>query len=324
MTAGNNGTGTPQDDDPFAYLYRSEGGEQGGDGAASAPQPGVPRTSYNQVRPVGSRQYGPQGGTYGGQTPGGTYGGGQPMPAHQPAPHYAAPETLPGGAPRHPASGHGGHAAAERPKRRGLLVAAIAVVLVVAGGIGVAMLTNSGNSDDKSNAANSTSQPSSPSKDKPTGKKDGSDDSKDQSAAGELKRDAASLKLMGGATTAKDIKGAQADGGTYITGMNKPGAAVEWTVNVPDGGDYTLVVTYGVPGVDANSTIWINGERRDQVLSMKNFAQAKAGEWDRWTHTWAWISLKKGSNTVKLSCEQGNQCNFNLDQMWLKPGQTKG
>ncbi|MEV4440203.1 carbohydrate-binding protein, partial [Streptomyces sp. NPDC049577] len=49
MTAGNSGTGTagtPENDDPFAYLYRSEGGDgtQGGNQPAGH-QPGVPRTS---------------------------------------------------------------------------------------------------------------------------------------------------------------------------------------------------------------------------------------------------------------------------------------
>ena len=68
MTAANNGASTPEDDDPFGYLYA--------DGQAAAPsrparaaatatrvpaaQPGVPRTSYNQVRTVGERQYGQQ------------------------------------------------------------------------------------------------------------------------------------------------------------------------------------------------------------------------------------------------------------------------
>ncbi|MCI0383666.1 carbohydrate-binding protein, partial [Streptomyces sp. CNQ085] len=91
MTAGNNGSGTPENDDPFAYLYRSEGGT-GGDAGAAAPQPGVPRTSYNHVRAVGERRYGGQQGQQQGPPPH------QPQqPPHQPSAHYAAPETVPGG-----------------------------------------------------------------------------------------------------------------------------------------------------------------------------------------------------------------------------------
>ncbi|MFI9721349.1 CBM35 domain-containing protein [Streptomyces sp. NPDC052396] len=314
MTAGNNGTGTPQDDDPFAYLYRSEGGEQGGDGAPSAPQPGVPRTSYNQVRPVGSRQYGqPQGGTYGAQVPGGTYGGGQPMPPHQPAPHYAAPETLPGGAPRHPAaSGHGhGHATAERPKRRGLLVAAIAVVLVVAGGIGVAMLNNSSDDSGKSSAADSSNQPSSPSSGKPSGKKKGSDDSQNQTVDGEWKRDAAELKLSGGATTAKNVPGAKAAGGTYITGVNQPGSGVEWVVDVKDAGTYRLNVGYGTPSGGGNLSVTTNGKRDSRAIDLRSYGS------DGWFSSWQLVELTKGKNTIKVSCETGNKCGMNLDQLWL-------
>ena len=67
MTAGNNGASTPEDDDPFGYLYEdgqaagAQQPRQGGYGyPAPAAQPGVPRTSYNQVRTVGERQYGQQ------------------------------------------------------------------------------------------------------------------------------------------------------------------------------------------------------------------------------------------------------------------------
>ncbi|MGW1200350.1 CBM35 domain-containing protein [Streptomyces sp. NPDC002536] len=312
MTAGNNGngTGTPENDDPFGYLYRSEGGE----GTTEAPaerRPGVPRTSYNQVRPVGSRQYG------------------QPAGAQrQQHPHYAAPETLPGGAapqaPTGPAGYAAGPAAPARPKRRGPLIAAIAVVVVVAGGIGVAMLTNNTSSTDSKQ--NSAGEQKSGKGDKSgDDSKKASDEPQNPSAAGILKRDAASLRLSGGATTAKDVQGAKADGGTYITGMNKPGAAVEWSLEVPQAGEYTVFVGYGVPGTDANSTLTVNGQASSRQLNMKNFAQAKNGEWDKgWTRTFAWIDLNKGTNTIKVSCEQGNQCNFNLDQVWLKPGHVNG
>ncbi|WKK26498.1 carbohydrate-binding protein [Streptomyces olivoreticuli] len=305
MTAGNNGSGTPEGDDPFAHLYRSEGGDGNTDSGPAAHQPGVPRTSYHQVRTVGSRQYGQQNQTYGGQ-----------QPPHQPAPHYAAPETLPGGTPRQPgppSGGHGGHGGPQRPKRRGLLIAAIAVVVVVAGGIGAAMITNSGNDTSKTNAdgGDNKPKPQDGAKSKEPEKKD---EPSNSSAAGLQRRDAATLNLSGGATTEKTVKGAQADGGLYITGMNKVGAAVEWQVKVDADGEYRLDARYGVPGTDANLTITINDKPESRPINMKNFGGTK--DWENgWKGTWSLVQLKKGENSIKLSCEQGNSCDVHLDQL---------
>ncbi|MFG2286354.1 CBM35 domain-containing protein [Streptomyces sp. NPDC048595] len=299
MTAGNNGADTPENDDPFAYLYRSEGGQDGapgsaGDGAA-ARQPGVPRTSYNQVRAVGQRQYGQQAQqqiTYGQQNA-----------------SYAAPETLPGGERTRtaPAPGRGGH---EPRRRNGLLIGAVAVVAVVCIGIGVAMLTNnagdkkSGNAGKPGPTAAESVQP-----DKPTSKP----------KPGELpKEDAGSLRLDGGATTAKDVEGARSGGGLYVGGFNQVGAKVKWTVDVPDDGDFRLYVRYSVPGEDANATLLVNGKSNSQPLGLKNFIHSPQGDWKKgWQSTWAPITLNKGTNTVEIACGQGNQCNAILDQVWL-------
>ncbi|MFE1770312.1 carbohydrate-binding protein [Streptomyces sp. NPDC059008] len=300
MTAGNNGADTPENDDPFAYLYRSEGGQDGapgsaGDGAATR-QPGVPRTSYNQVRAVGQRQYGQQAQqqvTYGQQNA-----------------SYAAPETLPGGERTRttPAPGHGG---GHEPRRRnGLLIGAVAVVAVVCIGIGVAMLTNNAGDKKSDNAgkpgptAGDTVKP-----DKPTSKP----------KPGELpKEEAASLRLDGGATTAKDIEGARSASGSYVGGFNQVGAKVKWTVDLPDNGDFRLYVRYSIPGEDANATLSVNGKPNSQPLGLKNFIHSPQGDWKKgWQSTWAPITLNKGTNTVEIACGQGNQCNAILDQVWL-------
>ncbi|TJZ52858.1 carbohydrate-binding protein [Streptomyces piniterrae] len=299
MTAGNNGADTPENDDPFAYLYRSEGGEGGAPGSAGdgAPtrQPGVPRTSYNQVRAVGQRQYGTQ------QAPQQTYG--------QQNAHYAAPETLPGGNDRpRPAQGY---ADAPEPRRRnGLLIGAVAVVAVVCIGIGVAMLTN-GNNANKENAGKpgpTAGDSVAPSKE-PSAKP----------APGELpKGDALSMRLEGGAITAKDVPGARTNTGAYVAGMNTPGASATWTLDVDKAGQYKLWVGYGVPGKDANLTMSVNGKPDPRPINMENFAHADEGAWDKgWTKTWSYVQLNKGTNTVTLSCGAGNQCEVNLDKVWL-------
>ena len=104
MSAENHGTGMPEGDDPFAYLYRQEGGAA--DSGAAAQQPGVPRRSYNQVRAVGERQYPQQGRqTYGSQAHG----------CLSAAEHQHQPALR---GPRDDAGRPGGHPAARWPGRR--------------------------------------------------------------------------------------------------------------------------------------------------------------------------------------------------------------
>ncbi|MGP3951745.1 CBM35 domain-containing protein [Streptomyces sp. 7N604] len=336
MTAGNNGASTPENDDPFAYLYRSEDGEGGAGadsaaaprtggygypppelrlgGAPSPAQPGVPRTSYNQVSRVGERRYGQQA-QQGQQAPYAT----QPQQSYgqQTNPHYAAPETFPGGTPNRPAPpSHGGaHGGGGRgPNSRGLLIGAIAVVAVVVIGIGVAMLTNNTGGEGKQDEAGNSAPPSA------AESVDPSEDPGDEPQTELPKADAASLRVDSPATTDSSIKGAKSATGAYV-GMNAPGAAATWNMDVDKAGEYRLYVRYGVPGKDADLTLTTNGKPSSQAINMKNFAGAKAGDWEHgWQHTWSTVNLTKGTNTIKLSCETGNACEVNLDRVALRPG----
>ncbi|SCK06645.1 hypothetical protein [Streptomyces sp. WMMB 322] len=324
MTAENDGTGaTPEGDDPFAYLYRQEGGE-----GSPAPQSGAPRRSYNQVRAVGERQYGGYGGQYGGQHGGGA--GTQQTAAYgqQPNAHYAAPETMPGGraAAQQSPGGHGGgngHGAPGGRSRNGLLIGALSVVAAVVIGIGAAIYFNSGGEEGQDAGATAGAGAGDGGK----GQDQDQDTGADKPSKGELigeKQDASGFQLAGGAAAASDIPGAASKDGSYVGSMNVTGASATWSADVPEAGAYTLFVRYGVPGKDANSTLTINGQPASQPLNMSNFGKAQEGDWEKgWTRTWAWVSLKQGSNTFKLSCEQGNKCDFNLDQAWLKAGKVK-
>ncbi len=310
MTAENDGTGaaTPEGDDPFGYLYRQEGGE-----GSPATQSGVPRRSYNQVRAVGERQYGGYAGGPGAQQTA-AYG-------QQPNAHYAAPETMPGGraTTQHPSGGgHGGRGGGG--SRNGLLVGALAVVAAVVIGIGAAIYFNNspGDEDGKGGAAASGNggqgQQQKPGSDKPRkGKQIGK------------KLDAAGFQLAGGAAAASDVPGAEAGNGSYVGSMNATGASATWSApNVPQDGIYTLYVRYGVPGKDANATLTVNGKPGSQPLNMSNFGNAEEGDWEKgWTRTYAYVDLKQGANTFKISCEDGNNCDFNLDQVWLKAGKIR-
>ncbi|MEV1091899.1 carbohydrate-binding protein [Streptomyces microflavus] len=331
MTAGNNGASKPEDDDPFGYLYadgQAAGAQPPGQGGYGYPgpaaQPGVPRTSYNQVRTVGERQYGqqqvpPQQGY--GYPPQQNYG----QPAQQynaPNPQYAAPETYPGGAPaaHHGSVPGGGSGGRGGPNNKALLIAAVAVVAVVLIGIGAALLSgDDGDKDKKNNEAVSSQGPAD--KAEESGKPDKKPEETPKPV--ELpKQDAATLTLGGSASLDSTVKGAKGANGNYIN-LNEVGRSATWTVDVPEAGPYTLYVTYGVPGKDAKTTLTVNAQE-PRSINMKNFAKAAEGDLEKgWTNTYAYVQLDKGSNTLKLSCETGDQCDANLDQLELKSGHIK-
>ncbi|MBQ0847442.1 carbohydrate-binding protein [Streptomyces sp. NPDC057620] len=327
MTPGNNGASTPEDDDPFGYLYE--------DGKAAGAQPpsggggyGYPG-SVNRVRPVGERQYGQsaaqaaaptaqygqvpqQQGTYGQQ---GQYG--------QPTANYATAENHSGGASTTHQQTHGGRGGGGRgrgPNTKGLLIGAVAVVAAVVIGIAIAM-TGGDSDDDKSGddtagptaSAGQSAEPSETS-------------SKEAEEPAELPDiDAKALKLGAGVTTASDIEGASAAGGIYVTGLNQVGAEVTWTVNgIPKAGTYTVFTKYSVPGKDAKMTLTVNGKEFGSKLNLGNFAGAKENEWEKgWTETYSWPTLTKGTNTISISCQEGDDCDVLLDQLRLKAGQVK-
>lgn len=307
MTAERNGAeSTPEGDDPFAHLYRREGGD-GSPPPPASQQPGVPRRSYNQVRNVGERQYGQSQGGYNRQ---------------QPSAHYAAPETMPGGRPAPPRARRAAPVSdrgSRGPSRNGLLAGALAVVAAVVIGIGAAVVFNTDDSEAAGSAQGGAGNSASGRADE--GKPEGGD-AEGQKEAEQLrlpKEDAASLRLDGGTVTAAEIPEAQAKGGTYVTGLNKVGAKVTWNVEAPKAGKYRLYVRYGIPGEDANATLAVNGEANTQPLNMKNFIGSPKGDWAKgWQSTWAPVTLTKGDNVVAIACAEGNQCNANLDKVWLQ------
>ncbi|MFE9768809.1 carbohydrate-binding protein [Streptomyces sp. NPDC005808] len=330
MTPGNNGASTPEDDDPFGYLY--EDGQANGatppGGGGGYGYPG----SVNRVRAVGERRNGPQQGgqaAYGQQAPTAQYGQppqayGQQIPQQpqaygQPHANYAAPETVPGGAPttRHSPVGDGGGRGrgSNGPNTKGLLIGAIAVLAAVVIGISVAMLSSDSGDDAKAAGTDASSTPSTSQSASP------SESAGDQPAAELPKADAKVLNLAG-ATTASDIKGAKADGGVYVTNFNQVGASVTWSVSgIPESGKYTLYTGYSVPGKDATATLTINGTASDTPVGLDNYGKAAEGDYEKgWTQTYNYVQLNKGTNTIKISCEQGNQCDVLLDQLWLVNG----
>lgn len=302
MTAANNGGSapngsTPEDDDPFGYLYedgqaagatRPGGGQgRGGYGYPGPAQPGVPRTSYNQVRAVGERQYGHHQGAphpgYGQQQ----YTQHQQQPYAQPNPQYAAPETYPGG------------------------------------GITVAVLSNENdkknNTTDSQNTNNTGPSPSAEDPDnKPTEPKEGEDGEDSDKLP---KQDAVTLKLGGAAESGTGIKGAEGTGGAYVTNFNQVGASVTWKAGIKEAGTYKLYIRYTIPMKDANATLSINGKPNSNAIRLHNFrGSTDPALENNWQTTWTQMNLQKGQNEIKISCETGNQCDVTLDWLEVRRG----
>ncbi|MCX5392233.1 CBM35 domain-containing protein [Streptomyces sp. NBC_00094] len=318
MAAGNDGANKPEDDDPFGYLYADgqaagaqapQGGNYGYPGPASA-QPGVPRTSYNQVRTVGERQYG-------GQPPQAYVPPQQQAPYGQPHAQYAAPETY-GGPPtrQSPPPQRGG--SGRGPNTRGLLIGAVAVVAVVVVGIAAAVINNAGDKDDQGNQAGGGTPSTAPSQ---ASEEPSTAPSTEPTPVELPKQDAATLKLGGAAVTEKTVPGAEGVGGTYVSGFNQVGASVTWKATMPTEGGYRLTVRYAIPAVDANATLTVNGKANSSPLGLKNFIHSADPNLEKnWQTTWAPVTLKKGENEIKISCETGNQCNVLLDWLEVTPG----
>ncbi|MET8982893.1 carbohydrate-binding protein [Streptomyces sp. NPDC004539] len=319
MTPGNNGASTPEDDDPFGYLYE--------DGQARGAQPpsggyGYPN-SVNRVRAVGDRRptTAPQQQTAAyGQVP--QQYGQPPQPQQYGAPQqqgaYGAPQQglHQGPPPQQPPRGAGRGGGGRGPNTKGLLIGAVAVVLAVVVGIVIA-ITNGDKGDEAKNGTTPTPDASTSTSASP------SDSGSSPKAEDELPptTDAKAMKLDGGATTASDIKGSKS--GTYVTGLNTEGASVTWTVNgIPEDGAYTVFALFNVVGDKQEMTLSVNGKAESRPVNFSNFTGATDPA-QAWSRTYSWTTLTKGTNTISISCQSGNKCNVLLDQLALRKGQVK-
>jgi hypothetical protein len=228
MTPGNNGASTPEDDDPFGYLYA--------DGQANGAQPpsgggyGYPG-SVNRVRPVGERQYGGQ------QAAAPTAQYQQPVRPDRPAAaalRRPAERALPGPGdlPRRPARRPAAPVVQQRRRRPG------------------PRPQHQGPADRRDRGGRRGGHRHQRGDDERQRRRQerrpGGVDAvgfvraprrvRRPAAAPRARRrlpkiDAKALLLGGGATTASDVEGADADGGIYVTGFNAVGASVTWNMN---------------------------------------------------------------------------------------------
>ena len=334
--------GVPEDDDPFAYLYRGEGAD-GGAAQETAPLPGVPRTSYQHATQVGRTQYGqprPQQGPGQAQVPGQPGYQGQSAYEDQPTAQYRAPAQASGGyqsqqpgyqpqpgyqspEPGYQAPPPGGRAGARSGGRsggRGVMYGTIAVVAAVAIGIGVAVFSNQGKPVGASAGAGTSAGASTGASSQDS---DSASASASASASGALPApaDADKLTLGGGAAVMTNHKGAASADGGFVP-LTAQGQSISWTTTLPDDGTYYLWVHYANAGADSAATITINGTAKSSPMNLRNFT--KATDWDKaWQSSWTQVTLKSGSNTIVISDNGAGQGNVNIDQVAVTKDQNR-
>ncbi|MCX4747364.1 hypothetical protein OG455_17855 [Kitasatospora sp. NBC_01287] len=306
----------PADDDPFAYLYRSEGGE--GEGAPNR-APGVPRTSYTRPMEVGRAQYGAppqqQGGyppPYQQQPPRGPYGPGPESTAQLPnqQPRYAERSR--------PQPGED----APRGRGKGPVIAVVAVVAAIAIGSGIALSGNDGKSG-KDNAAppapsagvsgHSSSAPSSSSSSSGNASASASPSpstSADESSFSFL--DGAKAQAQG-ASPGSGLKGSVSSDGSYLT--LQQGSSATWTFTAPTAGQYKFWVHYNNTGGPVKASITVNGQDKPGGTTFKN--SNAPGSDPYWSYTNVWPDLQAGSNTITVSVPGGGP--VQVDQVVLTP-----
>ena len=324
MTAEDNGV--PEDDDPFAYLYRGQEGEA----PRSAPQPGVPRTSYQQATQVGRTQYGqrPQPGAYGqpqvpqqqpyqqpgqqqqqfqqpgqqqGQQPGQQYG------------QQAAPTGPPQGGGRAGGRAGGGAGGGRGGSNRAVMLGAAGVVLAVVIGISVALLHNSppkssatAEGSGSAGASSTASASVSPSA------------SASASAALPGATNVSGMTLGGNAVVMNNHTGGASTDGKFVP-LTAAGMSITWAnVTVPTAGQYTFWVHYANAAGSTSAdpfTMTVNGKQTTQTINLQNWISGNT-DWDKaWQRSYSSVTLNAGSNTIALSYGGGSTAGINVDQL---------
>jgi hypothetical protein len=237
MTAEDNGV--PEDDDPFAYLYRQDG-EDGAPRAAAPQQPGVPRTSYQQATQVGRAQYGQQ------------------RPPQPPQQQYAT--QLPHQTAQSPQPAYGGSRAGNRGgsgggSNRAVMFGAIAVVVAVVVGVAVAMADGSA----KNNASAGGS--SGPSASTSSSSSASSTASASAAATAPGKTNVSAMTLGGGAALSSTVtNGASTDSPIDLkdwsgaTTLNQAWQS-SWTPVTLNAGSNTIELGYGGGSVDVDQFV---------------------------------------------------------------------
>jgi len=123
--------------------------------------------------------------------------------------------------------------------------------------------------------------------------------------------------LAGGSSKNTDHVGFTGSG--FVAGLDKLGAEVTWNLNNRVGaGDYTMSLKYanGVAGdgkqITRTISLYIDNVKTQISLTPTT-------NWDTWTIFKKTVTLGTGSHTIRLSCEQGDTYNVNVDWLAVSP-----
>ncbi|MFE0462720.1 hypothetical protein ACFW1A_26045 [Kitasatospora sp. NPDC058965] len=275
---------TPQEEDPFGYLYRPAEGE---DAAAQ------PRTAYRPME-VGRAQYGQQ--PYGQQS----YGQQPPRP-QQPQPPRGpggdATTQLPHQQSRYAERSRPQPGEVEpRGRGKGPVIGVVAVVAAIAIGSGIALSGNDGKTKDNAGPGPATSAGhASPSASGSPGASASAAPS--ATAPGVSFLDAAKAQAQG-AQLAATVKGAISADGSYLT--LQQGASATWTVTVPTAGQYKFWIHYSNNGDPVKTAVTVNGQDHPGGTTFKSWS--KGGDPSQaWSYTNIWPQLQAGTNAITVS-----------------------
>lgn len=121
--------------------------------------------------------------------------------------------------------------------------------------------------------------------------------------------EAESAALYGSAATNKDHWFYSGSG--FVDGFSSAGAAAEFSVEVPQAGQYAATVRF-CNGTQADRTLnlYVNGN----YVSTLTFPSV-GGNWNEWKELTKAVSLPAGKSVIALRYDSGNSGNVNLDKL---------
>ncbi|MEQ6390596.1 glycoside hydrolase family 66 protein [Bacillaceae bacterium S4-13-58] len=99
----------------------------------------------------------------------------------------------------------------------------------------------------------------------------------------------------------------------FVDQFDEVGDQVEFTINAPEDGEYSLVFRFANNTSDNSTrTLYVDGVEETEI----DFA--KFNSWDTWSHdNYYTLSLSQGNHTITLSFDLENQGAINLDSLTL-------
>lgn len=123
--------------------------------------------------------------------------------------------------------------------------------------------------------------------------------------------------VLGGGATMESLARGQS-GDSYVNYPSGSGGFIEWPVNVDEPGDYTLTVHYALQSGDRPLTLSVNGQK------IRTDSYPITGSWSQWSDAQAPVTLKAGTNTVRLTSAKDDGPNIDYLTVTASDTSTRG